>query len=102
VSLILAKTVYSPPLVVVLHPIALTSKFIVHISSSGRCARWAQDLYWFRQNVPTSSHRRLALPSPLMIKAHSRGYKRAREGREAPKSLIMVEVELSITNWIPN
>jgi hypothetical protein len=27
-----------------------------------------QDLYWFRQNVPTSSHRWLALPAPLMIK----------------------------------
>jgi hypothetical protein len=28
----------------------------------------AQDLYWFSKNVPTSSHRWLALPAPLMIK----------------------------------
>jgi hypothetical protein len=39
------------------------------------------------QNVPTSSHRRLALPAPLMIKTRSNGYKGAREGGEAPKSL---------------
>jgi hypothetical protein len=37
-----------------------------------------------------------------MIKARSRGYKRAREGGEAPKSLIMVEVELRVTDWSPN
>jgi hypothetical protein len=50
--------------------------------------RGAQDLYWFEQNVPTSSHRWLALPAPLMIKTRSSGYKRTREGGEAPKSLI--------------
>jgi hypothetical protein len=65
-----------------------TSKFIVHVLGSRRCAWWAQDLYWFGQNVPTSSHQRLALPTPLMIKARSRGYKHTREGGEAPKSLI--------------
>jgi hypothetical protein len=32
------------------------------------CARMAQYLYWFGQNVPTSSHRWLALLTPLMIK----------------------------------
>jgi hypothetical protein len=68
--------------------LALTCKFIVHVSGSRRCARWAQDLNWFGQNVPTFSHQRLALPTPLMIKARSRGYKQAREGGEAPKCLI--------------
>jgi hypothetical protein len=29
-----------------------------------------------------------ALPAPLMIKAHSKGYKRTREGGEVPESLI--------------
>jgi hypothetical protein len=48
--------------------LASTSKFIVRVLSSGGCARRAQDLYWFGQNVPTSSHRWLALPAPLMIK----------------------------------
>jgi hypothetical protein len=38
----------------------------------------------------------------LMIKARSRGYKRAREGGEAPKSLIVVEVELRAIEWSPN
>jgi hypothetical protein len=50
--------------------------------------RWAQDLYSFGQKVPTSGHRRLVLPAPLMIKTHSRGYMRPGEGGEAPKSLI--------------
>jgi hypothetical protein len=50
--------------------------------------------YWFGQNVPTSSHQRLVLPTPLKIKTRSGGYKRTREGGEAPKSLIGVEVEL--------
>jgi hypothetical protein len=49
---------------------------------------WAQDLYWFGEDVPTSSHRQLALPAPLMIKARSGGYKQAREGGEASKSLV--------------
>jgi hypothetical protein len=48
----------------------------------------AQDLYCFGQNVPISNHRWLALPTPLMINARRRGYKRAREGGEAPKYLI--------------
>jgi hypothetical protein len=75
-----------------------TSKFIVRIPGSKRCAWWVQDLYWFGQNIPNSSHRRLALPAPLMIKAHSMGYKQAREEGEAPKSLIVV-VELRVTEW---
>jgi hypothetical protein len=48
--------------------LALTSKFIVRVPGSGGCARRAQDLYKFGQNVPTSSHRCLALLAPLMIK----------------------------------
>jgi hypothetical protein len=52
-----------------------------------------------RQNIPTSSHWRLALPAPLMIKARSRDYKRAREGGEFPESLIMVE---AVTEWSPS
>jgi hypothetical protein len=73
--------------------LAPTSKFIVRVPGSGGCARWAQDLNWFGQNVPTSSHRRLALPAPLMIETHSRGYKRAR-GRRLPSLFIGVAVEL--------
>jgi hypothetical protein len=68
--------------------LASTSKFVVRVLGFKRCAWWAQDLYWFRHNVPTSSHWWLVLPTPLMIKAHSRGYKRAIEGGEAPKALI--------------
>jgi hypothetical protein len=37
-----------------------------------------------------------------MIKARSRGYKLAREGGEAPKSLIVVEVELRVAEWRPS
>jgi hypothetical protein len=100
--------------------LALTSKFIVCVLGSRRCARWAQDLYWFGQNVPTSSHRWLALPGPLMIKARSRGYKqgeRERRGSHVPYSwwrwlqvgrereerllslLFVVEV---VTRWSPS
>jgi hypothetical protein len=50
-----------------------------------------QDLYWFDQNVPASSHRRIALPAPLPINTRRRDYKQAREGGEAPKSLCGVE-----------
>jgi hypothetical protein len=82
--------------------LALISKFIVRVLGSGRCAWWAQDLYCFGQNVPTSSHQRLVLSGPLMIKARSRGYKLAREGGEAPKSLIVVEVELRVAEWRPS
>jgi hypothetical protein len=75
--------------------LASTIKFIVRVLGF----KWyAQDLYWFRQNVPTSSHWWLALLTPLMIKAHSRGYKRARDGGEAPKSLILVVVVV-VTRW---
>jgi hypothetical protein len=65
-----------------------------------RCARWLQDLYWFRQNVPTSSHWRLALPALLMIKARSRGYKQAREGGEAPNSLIYGGGGYKVESWL--
>jgi hypothetical protein len=53
--------------------LALISKFIVRVLRYRVCARWAKDLYWFGQNVPTSSHRWLALPTSLMIKTRSRG-----------------------------
>jgi hypothetical protein len=53
--------------------LALTNKFIMHVSGSRWWAQWAHDLYWFRHNVPTS-HRRLVLPTPLMMKTRSRGY----------------------------
>jgi hypothetical protein len=80
--------------------LALTSKFIVRVPGSGRCARWTQDLYWFGQNVPTSSHKRLTLPTPLMIKARSRGYKRARE-REGTLPCLLFVVEV-VTKWSPS
>jgi hypothetical protein len=48
--------------------LTLTSKFIVCVPSSGGCARRAQGLYWFGQNVPISIHWWLALLTPLMIK----------------------------------
>jgi hypothetical protein len=56
----------------------------VHVPSS---EGWAQNLYWFGQNIPTSSHRWLTLPASLIIKTRSRGYKCGREGEEAPRSL---------------
>ncbi|PWZ26874.1 hypothetical protein Zm00014a_034737 [Zea mays] len=40
----------------------------MRIPGSEGCARRTQDLYWFGQNVFTSSHRWLTLPTPLMIK----------------------------------
>jgi hypothetical protein len=77
-----------------------TSKFVVCVPGFGRCARSAQDLYWFEQNIPTSSHRRLALPTPLMIKTHSTRYKQAIEREERLPSLLFV-VEL-VTKWSPS
>jgi hypothetical protein len=73
----------------------------VHVPGSERCAQWAQDLYWLGKNVPTSNLWWLVLSAPLLINAHSRGYKRAREGGEAPKSLVVDEVELRDIEWIP-
>jgi hypothetical protein len=73
--------------------LASTNRFIVRVPGSGRCARWAQGLDWFGQNVPTSNHRRFALPVPLMIKARSRGYKqRERVRRGSEVTLFVVEV----------
>jgi hypothetical protein len=43
-------------------------------------------LVW--QNLPISNLRRLALLAPLLLNARSRGYKRGREDRRAPKSLM--------------
>ena len=72
--------------------LALTSKFVCVCVLGSR--RWAQDLYWFGQNVPTSSPRWLALLTPLLINARIRGYKWTRERGEAPKYLMVEEVEL--------
>jgi hypothetical protein len=44
------------------------SKFIVRIPGFRGCVRRAQDLYWFGQNVSTSSHQWLALLALLIIK----------------------------------
>jgi hypothetical protein len=75
------------------------------------CAFWASDgvcggrkIYTSpnsSQNIPTSSLPQLALPAPLLVNACSRGYKQAREGGEALKSLMLelrtIEVELKAT-----
>jgi hypothetical protein len=45
----------------------------VHVLGSGRCDRRVPGLYWFSQNVPTSSLRWLALLTPLLLDAHSNG-----------------------------
>jgi hypothetical protein len=47
----------------------------------------AQGLYWFGWNVPTSSLWRLALSAPLLLDAHSRGYKWVTSGREREEGL---------------
>jgi hypothetical protein len=36
--------------------LAPASKFILRVLGSRGCAQRAQDLYWFRQNIPTSNH----------------------------------------------
>jgi hypothetical protein len=64
---------------------APTNKFVC-VPSSRWGARWAHDLYSFEKNISTSSLWRLVLPAPMLLNAHSRGYKPGREGR-APKSL---------------
>jgi hypothetical protein len=46
-----------------------------------------QDLYWFGQNVLTSSHRWLTLPIPLMIKLVV-GVKCSRERKERLTDLL--------------
>jgi hypothetical protein len=61
--------------------------FYVRVLGSGRCARRAQGLYWFGQNVPSSSLRRLTLPAPVLIDARSRGYKRVTSGRAGEEGL---------------
>jgi hypothetical protein len=73
-----ASTLPGAPTVCVLN-LNLTSKFIMRIPGFGGCARWAQALYSFGKNVPTSSHRWPALLTPLMIKTRSKGYKRAKD-----------------------
>jgi hypothetical protein len=36
--------------------LAPTSKLIMHVLGFERYVWWAQDLYWFGQNVPTFNH----------------------------------------------
>jgi hypothetical protein len=43
----------------------------------------------------------IGISTPLMVKARSRGYKWMREGRKAPKPLVVEEVELRATGWSP-
>jgi hypothetical protein len=42
------------------------------------------------------------LSAPLLINARIRGYKRSREGGEAPKSLVVEVVVLRDIEWSPN
>jgi hypothetical protein len=53
-----------------------------------------------RENVPTSSHRCLALPAQLMTRTRSRGYKWVRDKREAPKSLIRGVVGYKVESYL--
>ena len=62
-----------------------TSKFVLLRVWLGWCAQRTRRLYWFRQKVPTSSSSLLLVL--LAPKVCSRGYKRAREGKD-PKSLV--------------
>jgi hypothetical protein len=59
--------------------------FYVCVLSSGRCVWWTQDLYWFGQNISTSSLRRLALSTPLLLNAHNRDYKWVTSGDREKK-----------------
>jgi hypothetical protein len=60
--------------------LAPTSKFVYACFGSGWCAQWAQDLYWFVLNIPTSSLRWHALPTPT----HCKGY----NGQEMERSQV--------------
>jgi hypothetical protein len=53
----------------------------------GWCARRAQDLYWFGQNVPTSSLCQLTLLALLLLDDRSRSYKRVTSGGEREEGL---------------
>jgi hypothetical protein len=41
--------------------------FCVRVLGSGWCTQWAQGLYWFEQNILTSSHRWLELVLELAL-----------------------------------
>ena len=56
-----------------------TSKFLILRVWLGWCAKKTRGLYWFGQNVPTSSS--LLLLVLLALKVRNRGYKRSREGQ---------------------
>jgi hypothetical protein len=67
--------------------LALTSKFIVSVPGSSGCARRAQGLYWFGQNVSTFQSSVAYAIGIIDDQTRSGGYKRLKEGGEAPKSL---------------
>jgi hypothetical protein len=58
------------------------------------CARKAQGLYWFGQNVPTSSHQWIALPAAFMIKLIVGVTSGSEREERLPSLFIRVELEL--------
>ena len=75
------------------------SKFLILRVWVRWCAKRTRGLYWFEQNVPTSSS--LMLLVLLALKVYSRGYKRSRE-RQVP-SLWLEErtgAESLIAAWL--
>jgi hypothetical protein len=69
--------------------LTLMSTIVYVCSASGWCALWAQDLYWFVWNVPTSQSSVACATDTFLLDARSRGCKQAREGR-VHKSLCIV------------
>jgi hypothetical protein len=68
---------------------ARTSKFVCMCSGSEWCAQWVHDLYWFGQNVPTSSLPWLAvltLCCPMLVV----GVTSQQEREELPSLLCVV------------
>jgi hypothetical protein len=64
--------------------------------------RKEHDLYWFGQNIPTSSHWWLALPAPLMIKLVV-GVTSSREREERLLDLLLGwKWSFEAARWSPN
>ena len=74
-----------------------TSKFLILHVWPGWCAKRTQGLYWFGQNVPTSSS--LLLLMLLALKVCSRGYKWSREGH-VPSLWWCVEMNFDWFGWV--